>query len=144
MPSHWPPNPSICPVELVTDNSKFPLSSNSFSRCSPHLLAITKISPLWRTGHHPEPSQVMAAPTPILKSTGPGSGIVAFLLPFAVSQQLLALKNFLVLGCLSGLGWASAFSSGHYPGVLGSSPTSGSSQGACFSFCLYLCLSLYL
>ena len=41
-------------------------------------------------------------------------------------------------------GWASTFGSGHDPGVLGSSPTSGSMQGACFylSLCLYLCVSL--
>ena len=32
--------------------------------------------------------------------------------------------------------------SGLDPGVLGSSPTSGSPQGACFSLCLCLCLSL--
>ena len=30
------------------------------------------------------------------------------------------------------------------PGVLGSSPTSGSLHGACFSLCLCLCLSLCL
>ena len=30
-------------------------------------------------------------------------------------------------------GWASAFHSGHDPRVLGWSPTSGSTQGACFS-----------
>ena len=39
-------------------------------------------------------------------------------------------------------GWASAFSSGRDPGVLGSSPPSGSLQGACFSLCLCLFLSL--
>ena len=39
-------------------------------------------------------------------------------------------------------GWASAFSSGSDPGVLGSSPALGSSQGACSSFCLCFCLSL--
>ena len=33
------------------------------------------------------------------------------------------------------------FGSGHDPGALGSSPTSGSPQGACSSFCLCLCLS---
>ena len=32
--------------------------------------------------------------------------------------------------------------SGHAPRVLGSGPTSGSPQGACFSLCLCLCLSL--
>ena len=41
-------------------------------------------------------------------------------------------------------GWGSAFSSGHDPGVLGSSLTSGSLRGSCFSFCLCLCLSLYV
>ena len=30
------------------------------------------------------------------------------------------------------------------PQVLGSSPTSGSLQGAYFSLCLYLCLSIYM
>ena len=42
-------------------------------------------------------------------------------------------------------GWASAFGSGHDPGVLESSPASVSSQGACFSpayvsasLCVYL------
>ena len=43
-------------------------------------------------------------------------------------------------------GWASAFGPGCDPGVLGSSPTSGSLHGACFSLCLgpgllSLCLS---
>ena len=39
--------------------------------------------------------------------------------------------------------WLStAFGSGHDPRVLGSSPTSPSLQGACFSLCLCLCLSL--
>ena len=38
--------------------------------------------------------------------------------------------------------WASAFGPGRDPGVLGSSPTSGSLHGACFSLCLCLCLSL--
>ena len=46
-------------------------------------------------------------------------------------------SNWGVPGCLSG--WASAFGSGHDPGVLGSGPTSGSPWGACF--CLSLCLS---
>ena len=35
-------------------------------------------------------------------------------------------------------GWASAFGSGHDPRVPGSSPTSGSLHGACFSLGLYL------
>ena len=39
-------------------------------------------------------------------------------------------------------GWASAFGSGCDPGVLGSSPASGYTQGACFSLCLCLCLSV--
>ena len=43
---------------------------------------------------------------------------------------------------LSGL--APAFGPEHDPGVPGSSPTSGSRQGACFSLCLCLCLSLSL
>ena len=37
--------------------------------------------------------------------------------------------------------WASAFGSGCDPGVLGSSPPSGSLHGACFYLCLCLCLS---
>ena len=40
--------------------------------------------------------------------------------------------------------WVSAFGSGRYPGVLGSSPTSGSPRGVCFSLCLCLCLSVCL
>ena len=39
-------------------------------------------------------------------------------------------------------GWVSDFGSGYDPGVLGSSPTSGSRHGACFSLFLCLCLSL--
>ena len=35
-------------------------------------------------------------------------------------------------------GWASAFSPGRDPRVPGSSPTSGSPQGACFSLCLWI------
>ena len=35
-------------------------------------------------------------------------------------------------------------SSGHDPGVLGLIPASSSPQGACFSFHLYLCLSVSL
>ncbi|CAD7690325.1 unnamed protein product [Nyctereutes procyonoides] len=41
-------------------------------------------------------------------------------------------------------GWVSAFSSGHDPGVLGSSPALGSLHGARFSLCLCLYLSLCL
>ena len=41
-------------------------------------------------------------------------------------------------------GEVSAFGSGCDPGVLGSSPASGSLEGACFSLCLFLCLSLCL
>ena len=41
-------------------------------------------------------------------------------------------------------GWTSAFGSGLDPMVLGSSPTSGSLHGACFSFCLHLYLSLHV
>ena len=42
-------------------------------------------------------------------------------------------------------GWVSPFGSGRDPGVLGSSPISGSPQGACFSFCLcFLPLSVCL
>ena len=37
-----------------------------------------------------------------------------------------------------------AFGPGRDPGVLGSSPTSGSLHGVCFSLCLCLCLSLSL
>ena len=43
-----------------------------------------------------------------------------------------------------GLWWASAFGSDHDPGVLGSSPILGSPQGAYFSLCLCLWLSLSL
>ena len=39
-------------------------------------------------------------------------------------------------------GWASAFGSGHDPRVLGSSPIWAPPQGACFSLCLWLGLSL--
>ena len=39
-------------------------------------------------------------------------------------------------------GSASAFGSGHDPGVLGSSPTSASPGGDCSSLCLCLCFSL--
>ena len=39
---------------------------------------------------------------------------------------------------------APAFGPGHDSGVPGSSPTSGSLHGACFSLCLCLCLSLSL
>ena len=38
--------------------------------------------------------------------------------------------------------WLSAFGSECDPGVLGSSPSLGSPQGACFTLCLCLCLSL--
>ena len=41
-------------------------------------------------------------------------------------------------------GRASAFGSGRDPGVLGLSPTLGSLHGACFSLCLYVCLSVSL
>ena len=40
--------------------------------------------------------------------------------------------------------WASAFNSGCDLGVPGSSPISASLHGACFSFCLCLCPSLYV
>ena len=40
--------------------------------------------------------------------------------------------------------FSAAFSPGPDPRDLGSSPTSGSLQGACFSLCLCLCLSLSL
>ena len=49
-------------------------------------------------------------------------------------------SHFGATGWLSG--WASAFGSGHDPGVLGSSPASGSLQGTRFSLSLCLCLSL--
>ena len=41
-------------------------------------------------------------------------------------------------------GWVSAFGSGHGLGVLGWSPASSSPQGACFSLCQSLPLSVYL
>ena len=60
--------------------------------------------------------------------------------------------EFLCLGILSKVSvfwtpgwlscWASAFGSGHDPGISGSSPTLVSSRGACFSLCLCLCLYL--
>ena len=40
--------------------------------------------------------------------------------------------------------FSATFSPGHDPGGLGSSPTSGSLHGACFSLCLCLCFSLSL
>ena len=56
---------------------------------------------------------------------------------------LTALTIFFLLGHLGGSsGWASAFGSGCDPGVLGSSPTSGSLRGACFFLCLCLCFFL--
>ena len=39
-------------------------------------------------------------------------------------------------------GWAYALGPGHDPRVLGSSSSSGSLRGACFSLCLCFCLSL--
>ena len=54
----------------------------------------------------------------------------------------LEMSTFGAPGWLSG--WASAFGSGPDPRVLGSSPTSGSPEGTCFSLCLCLCLSVYL
>ena len=38
--------------------------------------------------------------------------------------------------------FSASFSLGHDPRDPGSSPTSGSQHGACFSLCLCLCLSL--
>ena len=38
--------------------------------------------------------------------------------------------------------FSASFSPRLGPGILGSSPTSGSVHGACFSLCLCLCLSL--
>ena len=59
-------------------------------------------------------------------------------------QLLLLLKKTAVgaPGWLSG--WVPAFGSGHDPGILGSSPASGSFYGACFSLCLCLRLSLWV
>ena len=55
-------------------------------------------------------------------------------------------KRPFTLGCLGGsaVECLPAFGPGRDPGVPGSSPTSGSLQGACFSLCLCLCLSLSL
>ena len=56
---------------------------------------------------------------------------------------LFSYKHFIgTPGWLSG--WASAFSSRHDSGYLGSSPTLGFLHGGCFSLCLCLCLSLSL
>ena len=65
-------------------------------------------------------------------------------MPFFESISLF-LKLVLVLGCPGGsVGEASAFGSGHHPGVPGSSPASGSllSWGICFS--LYICSTPFL
>ena len=60
----------------------------------------------------------------------------------AAKSQFRNFEETVAPGLLSS--WASAFSSGCDPGVLGSSPTLGSPQGACFSLwlCLYLSLCL--
>ena len=64
------------------------------------------------------------------------------------SKKWLGMKGFsLFEKCLGGWapgwfsGWTSAIGSGRDPGVLGSSSTSGSPQGAWFSLCLCPCLS---
>ena len=57
----------------------------------------------------------------------------------------LIYRYFASVGHLGGLsGWASTFCSGRDHRVLRSSPTSGSLQGACFSHCLCLYLSVFL
>ena len=64
-------------------------------------------------------------------------------LPTKQTDQVMELTKISKEGMPGWLrGWASAFGSGHDPGVLGSSPTWGSLHGACFSLCLCLCLSL--
>ncbi|CAD7685708.1 unnamed protein product [Nyctereutes procyonoides] len=57
-----------------------------------------------------------------------------------------AFKNILTGGWAARVAqwFSAAFSPGHDPGDLGSSPTSGSLRGVCFSLCLCLCLSLSL
>ena len=61
---------------------------------------------------------------------------------FVIYDSNLKLPILGIPGWLSGL--VPAFGPGHDPGVLGSSPASGSLHGACFSVCLCLCLSLSL
>ena len=58
------------------------------------------------------------------------------------SQNRSKIKSWMlwrIPGWLGGL--ALAFGSGHDPGVLRSSPISGSLHGACFSLCLCVCVS---
>ena len=64
--------------------------------------------------------------------------------PSSGKLELILLHNIVLRFGTSGWlsGWASAFGSGHDPGIWGWSPTSGSLRGACFSLCLYLCLSV--
>ena len=62
-----------------------------------------------------------------------------FILYREMKTLFLKIQIWGILGWLSG--WASAFSSDCDPRVLGSSPTSGSPQEACFSLCLSLPLS---
>ena len=89
----------------------------------------------------------------------PGSPASSSALPTGRPASLLPSSGFLLFLGLSktsfkvgsGDTWVaqwlrSAFSSGHDPGVLGSSPASGSLHGACFSLslCLCFCLSVSL
>ena len=69
-------------------SAKSPLSLISFSKGSNHILALTQILYFCESGASPKPSQVMAAPTSILKITGPESEMVALFLPFVISQEL--------------------------------------------------------
>ena len=56
---------------------------------------------------------------------------------------LATLKKSIIRAAWVLSGWVSAFGSGRDPGIPGSSLTSGSLHGACFSsLCLCLCLSL--
>ena len=70
----------------------------------------------------------------------------AFIIKYSPFMRFfLLLKKSLYCGAPGWLsGWASAFGSGHDPGVLGSSPTLGSLCGACFCLCLCLCPFLCL
>ena len=83
-------------------------------------------------------------------------GNLLIALPFGVTLSITFIYHRIQLYLLSRIenifsgmpgwlsGWASAFGSGHDPRGLGSSPTWGTPQGACFSLCLCLYLSVSL
>ena len=74
--------------------------------------------------------------TPVLPGPAPYS--------FTVLRHFLQgiCHNLYSQDALAGQRFSAAFSSGRDPRVRGSSPTSGSMHGACFSLCPCLCLSL--